>query len=130
MTKKEHGFTVIEIVFIVIIMSIASVVFFIQKNNIEIVQKDDKKKTAINAMYYSLEEVFYKENSFYPQELNSTALRSVDPQLFTDPDGININEPGCAYTYIPVNCSDNKCQKYTLKAELDNEGDYEKTSKN
>lgn len=130
MIKKESGFTVIELIFIIILIGASSIIFFIQKNSIEIVKNDDSKKTAINAMYYSLEEVFYKENKYYPQSINSDILKSVDPQLFTDPYGISINEPNCAYTYTPINCEDNKCKKYILKAELNNENDYKRESKN
>jgi len=40
--------------------------FFVQKDNIQTIANDDKKKTAINAMYYGLEKVFYAKNKFYP----------------------------------------------------------------
>ena len=50
MTKKSHGFTVIELIFIIVVVGIASVIFFVQKNNLQLVADDSAKKTAINAM--------------------------------------------------------------------------------
>lgn len=130
MTKYSHGFTVIEILFVSLIAITASVLFFIQKSNLEIVASDNTKKTAINAMYYSLEESFYPTNKYYPQTISSDILKTVDPALFTDPSGTKINTAGSAYTYTPTNCQDSKCKSYTLKATLQNEADYIKTNKN
>lgn len=130
MTKQISGFTVIELIFAIVILSTASIIFFVQKNNIEIVAQDDAKKTAINSMYYALEKVFYKENGYYPQSISDENLRSVDPTLFTDLNGIKLGQSGCAYSYIPTDCTDGKCQKYTLRADLAKEDDYEKTNAN
>jgi hypothetical protein len=114
----------------VIILGFASILFFVQKNNIQIATQNNTKKTAINAMYYGLEEVFYPANKYYPQTIESDNLKSVDPALFTDPAGIKLGTAGSAYTYTPTNCSDNKCKSYTLKAALTNEADYIKNSRN
>jgi len=129
MIKKSNGFTVIELLFIVVLLGAASVLFFIQKNSIETSAQDNTKKTAINSMYYSLEEVFYPTNKYYPQTISSDNLKSVDPALFTDPSGIKLGTAGSAYTYTPTNCAENKCKSYTLKAKLANESDYTKTNK-
>jgi len=130
MKKHSSGFTVIEIIFVAVIASVVSVLFFMQKNNLEIVASDNTKKTAINAMYYSLEEVFYPKNGYYPQTISSNNINTIDPALFTDTSGVKINTEGSSYTYTPTNCIDNKCKSYTLKATLDNEDDFVKTSKN
>jgi len=129
MNKKSRGFTVVEIVFIVLVISVACVLFFLQKNSVTSVARDDQRKTAINAMYYSLEEVFYKTNGYYPSSIDETVLPSVDPALFKDPDGIKIGQSGSSYRYEPVNCTDNKCKAYTLRTTLDNEADFVKTNK-
>jgi type II secretory pathway pseudopilin PulG len=127
--KKSSGFTVIELIFVIALFGFASILFFVQKNNLNIVNQDNEKKIAINAMYYSLEEVFYVSNGYYPQTINSSNLKSVDPSLFTDSSGIKINTDGSAYTYTPLNCNDNKCKSYKLKATLAKESDYIKTSR-
>ena len=130
MTKHSNGFTVIELIFVAVLVGVASVVFFIQKQNLEVIAQDNTKKTAINAMYYSLEEVFYAANKYYPQSISSDNLKSVDPTLFTDPNGVKIGTAGGDYSYSPTDCTDKKCKSYTLKATLENEGDYIKTSLN
>jgi Tfp pilus assembly protein PilE len=130
MKKRISGFTVIELVFIIIVLGIASIIFFVQKNNVEVIARDNSEKTAINAMYYGLENVFYPANKYYPQTISSTNLTSVEPALFTDPAGVKLGTAGSAYTYTPTNCTDNECKSYTLKATLTNEADYIKTSRN
>jgi type II secretory pathway pseudopilin PulG len=130
MTKNSVGFTVIELLLVIVFISIASIFFFIQKHNLETVANDNTKKTAINAMYYSLEEVFYPANKYYPVSISTDNLKSVDPALFTDPSGVKLGDIGSTYTYTPTNCADNKCKSYTIKTTLDNEADFIKTSKN
>lgn len=129
MNKHSHGFTVVEIIFVVALLATASVFFFVQKNGIEIVARDDSRKTAINAIYYSLEEVFYPAHKYYPQMINTETLPSVDPNLFTDPNGLKLGQAGSDYTYHPTNCTDGQCKSYTLQATLENENDYIKTNR-
>jgi len=128
MEKQSHGFTVIEILFVVVLLGVASVIFFIQKNNLEVVARDDKAKISINAMYYNLEEVFYPANKFYPQTISADNLKAMDPGLFTDSSGVKIGDAGSIYTYEPTNCVDSKCTGYTLKTSLENEADFTKTN--
>lgn len=123
------GFTVIEVVIVVVLLGLASIFFFVQKNSIEVSARDDSRKSSINAMYYSLEEVFYKQNKFYPTSISAEVLPSVDPDLFTDPNGFLIGESDSNYRYEPTGCVDNKCKTYTLRATLENENDYIKTNK-
>ena len=130
MIKRTSGFTVIEIIFIILILGIASVLFFVQKNDVAIAARDQQRKTAINAMYYGLEEVFYKTNNYYPETISQTNLPSVDPALFTDPNGVKIGTSSSNYRYEAANCNDNKCQAYTVRTTLENEADYIKDSIN
>ena len=130
MTKRPNGFTVIELLFITILVGVTSVIFFVQKNNLETLAQDKTQKTAINAMYYGLEEVFYPANKYYPESISSDNLKSVDPALFTDPNGIKIGSAGSVYTYSPTDCTSNQCKSYTLKSTLSNEADFTKKSKN
>jgi type II secretory pathway pseudopilin PulG len=130
MIKRTSGFTVIEIIFIVLILGTASVLFFVQKNDLAVANRDQQRKTAINAMYYSLEDVFYKANNYYPETISETNLASVDPALFTDPNGVKIGTSSSNYRYDATNCNDNKCQAYTLRSTLENEADYVKDSIN
>jgi len=127
--KSSKGFTVVELLFIVLILIAASVIFFIQRNNVEVAARDAQRKTAVNAMYYSLEEVYYGKNKFYPVSIDSKLLSSVDPELFTDPSGNTFGSSTSQYHYEGTNCTNNQCKSYSLRADLENEDDYIKTSR-
>lgn len=130
MNTRTRGFTVIELIVIVLVLAAASVLFFIQKNNVEVAARDNERKTAINAMYYSLEEVFYKVHGYYPQTINATNLPSVDPALFTDPEGNAVGKSNSDYRYEPLNCTNSNCKAYSLRTTLENEVDFVKDSQN
>src|SRR5690606_6807382 len=124
------GFTLIELLIITVLLIAASVLFFVQKESVEVVARDSQRKTSINAMYYGLEEVFYKQNKYYPRNIDSSVLPSVDPELFKDPSGNAIGTSGSDYSYEPFDCNGNKCKKYNLSTRLENEDTYKKTSNN
>lgn len=126
---SNGGFTIIELIFIIVLLAAASVLFFVQKNNLEVAGRDETRKTAINAMYYSIEEVYFKTNGYYPRTIDATVLPSVDPSLFTDPNGVKIGEANSNYRYEPYNCNGDQCKNYTLRTTLENEADYVKTNR-
>ena len=111
------------------VLAIIGTVFWYQKNNIEVANRDDQRKIAINAMYYGLEEVYYKQNSSYPQKIEKNTLTSVDNALLKDPNGETIGSAASDYRYEGKNCTDAKCKSYTLRATLENEADYVKNSR-
>lgn len=129
MERHQSGFTVIELLFVVVILTTASIIFFVQKNNLESAARDGDRKTAINAMHYGLEEVFFKANGYYPRTINETVLPSVDPDLFNDPEGVKLGEASSQYRYEPLDCTDDKCKKYELRTTLENEDDYLKSNR-
>ena len=101
------------------------VLFFIQKANVDAMARDEDRKTAINAMYYALEEYYYPKYGYYPSEISEEVLPVVDPQLFTDPFGTNIGVDGSNYAYEPANCNSSKqCKEYILRAQLEKESTY------
>ena len=59
MAKSKKGFTILELVVVIVFAAILVVLFFLQKTNVDAMGRDDKRKIAINAMYYALEEGFY-----------------------------------------------------------------------
>ncbi len=128
--KSSRGFTVIELIIVIAVIAVASVVFFIQKNNVEVAARDEARKTSINAMYYSLEEVYYQQHKSYPRTVDSKILSSVDPDLFKDPNGVKIGEGASNFRYEPVNCDGDACKSYTLRTTLENEDDFVKQSRN
>lgn len=126
--KNSSGFTVIEVISVIALLAAAGMLFFSQKQNLQISHDDEMRKTAINAMHYSLEESFYKDNGHYPPSIDESILMTVDPELFTDPYGVKLGEPGSDYRYEAIGCTDSECDGYRLSAALVNEADYVKTN--
>ena len=128
--KHTKGFTVIELVVVLVLLSIGLALFVAQKSGVDGAARDDKRKTAINAMYYNLEEVYYTQNGYYPQTIDSKTLRAMDPALFTDPSGNKLGDALSSYRYEPADCSlDGKCKHYTLSSNLEREAEYTKSSR-
>ncbi|HEX6258224.1 MAG TPA: prepilin-type N-terminal cleavage/methylation domain-containing protein [Candidatus Saccharimonadales bacterium] len=122
--KYSRGFTIVELLVAVVFLIGAGTLFIMQKNDLEMAARDAQRKTAINAMHQSLEEVFFKQNRFYPEKLSAEILPSVEPGLFTDPHGKKIGEKDSEYRYEPSACSQGKCEGYTLRTTLEKEADY------
>ena len=91
--------------------------------------RDEQRKTAINAIHYSLEEVYFVNNDAYPRTVSDEILPSVDPELFRDPNGVRIGDGASDYRYEATNCEADFCQAYTLRTILENEDDYVKTQR-
>lgn len=128
--KTKNGFTVIEIVTVSVFAALLFILFFVQKSNLDAMERDDARKIAINAMYYALEEGFYTQNGYYPETISEKNLKMIDPALWTDPSGINLGVEGSSYSYEPANCSNGKCTEYILKATLEKEDIYIKRNRN
>ena len=126
--SRNAGFTVIELVIVVAFLSVAAVFLFIQRSDLIATNNDTIRKTAVNAMYYSLEKVYYQANSAYPETLSSKTLTSVDPALFTDTNGKKPGDSGYEYRYSPTNCTNGQCRNYTLSVNLQKEAIYTKKS--
>ncbi len=142
--KKQAGFTAIELIVALIVLVTLAVFFVIQRNNMEAAGRDQTRKTAINAMYYGLTEVYYQQHSYYPQTISRDILPSVDPTLFTDPDGFTLDGDNCTYTdfndeqavdgdcnykYVPSSCNEaGHCLKFKLTADMETEEAFTRTS--
>ena len=125
--KSKNGFTVLEIIIVAAFASLLLVLFFVQKANIDAMDRDEQRKTAINAMYYALEE---KDHGYYPENISEENIKVIDPALWTDPLGFNLGDSLSSYSYEPANCADGKCKEYILKADLEKEDDYVKYNRN
>lgn len=125
----KKGFTILELVVVATFAGLLFLLFFIQKTNLDALARDEDRKTAINAMYYALEESFYRDNKYYPETISEDNITVIDPALWTDPDGHNLGDPKSNYSYQPANCDNGKCKEYILKAELEKENPYIKTNR-
>ena len=129
-TSMRKAFTVPELLVVCAFAALLLILFFVQKSNVDAMNRDEKRKTAINAMYYALEESYYAKHECYPEEISETVLPVIDPELFTDPSGFYINTNFGSYSYEATNCKDGKCKGYTLRAELEKEDSYIKRNRN
>jgi len=125
--RKEEGFTVIELVIFIVILVVLAVFFILQKIDLEATYDDQQRKTSINAMYYSLTEIYHPAHGYYPSEINEDSFKAVDPELLFDPFGIAIFEPDSEFSYQGLGCDgEGKCQQFRLSARLEKEDDYVK----
>ena len=128
--KAKKGFTVLEIIIVGVFATLLVILFFVQKANLDAIKRDENRKTAINAMYYALEEDFYAKNKYYPETISEENIKVIDPALWTDPSGVNLGDAASSYSYTPANCTDGKCKEYVLKAKLEKEDEYIKYNRN
>lgn len=127
--KLRPGFTVIEIIIAIIVVVIGTILFISGQATIQASIRDTNRKTAINAMYYGLENSYYKQHAYYPQTIDSDVLPVIDPSLFKDPNGIEINQPKSTLHYQAIDCNlDGQCRSYKLEADLEREANYQKQS--
>ena len=127
---KRKGFTVVELLIVIVALGIGGWLFFSEKARTDATQRDADRKIAINAMYYNLEEVFYAKNGYYPSSIDSKVLRAMDPVLFTDPMSTKFGDSRSNYHYDPTGCgTDGKCTGYTLRATMEREVEYIKTNR-
>jgi type II secretory pathway pseudopilin PulG len=128
--SKQRGFTVLELIIAIIFLLIAGTIFYVQKRDLEVAAHDSTRKAAINQIYYNLEDVYYPTSKAYPERLTADSIKGVDPQALKDPHGITVGDNGSDYRYEPKDCKDGKCKSYTLTANLENEADFTKVSRN
>lgn len=126
---KQRGFTVIELLTVFVAIAVIGYVGWNQINTLQTMGRDDKRRTAINAIYYNLEEIYYKQHSSYPKVLTDTTFTGMDKTLLKDPEGTKIGQPNSDYRYEPIRCSANTCKGYTLRTTLEKEADYVKTNR-
>ena len=140
--KSENGFTVVEIIIAIVVLAVLATFFVIQRNSLESAQRDQTRKTAVNAMYYDLKDVFFAKNKYYPKTISRDNLTAMDPNLFTDPNGYILNGDKCTdkdgnvvdasvcnYHYSATDCNaQGQCQQFKLTADMEAEAQFVKTS--
>lgn len=127
---RQRGFTVFELIVAIVILGVIGTVFYVQKRDLDYAKRDSVRKTSVNSIYYNLEDVYFQAHKGYPEKLAADQLKGVDPAQLKDPDGKAVGEQGGNYRYEPKDCKDGLCKSYTLTADMENEADYTKTSRN
>lgn len=127
---RQRGFTVLELIIAVVFLLAAATIFYVQKRDLEVANRDSLRKQAVNSLYYTLEDVYFTANQNYPERLAADQLKGIDPAVLKDPSGITVGEYGSNYRYEPKDCTDGKCKSYVLTADLEHEADFERQSRN
>jgi type II secretory pathway pseudopilin PulG len=123
--KKEEGFTVIEMVIFFVVLIVLAAFFVLQKLDLDASYTDTRRKIAANEIYYSLTDIYYEENGYFPSEITDDTLRGIDPELLIDPWDLTIGDPDSDYQYEGLDCNgDNQCQGFKLTVDLEKEDDY------
>ena len=125
--QTQRGFTLIELIVFILLILVLGIAAFFQIQDIRASERDNQRKTDINAIYYGLEKVFYEKNGYYPEAVDAKTLSYVSPESFKDPNGKEINNRESDYRYNPSGCVEGKCEGYSLRSVLQKEADYVKT---
>ena len=122
--SREGGFTVIELVIFFVILTVLAGFFVVQKLDLESSFADQHRKTAINAIYYNLTEVYFPAKNHYPSTIEQDTLTGIDPDMLYDVFDYMIGDNNSEYIYQGLNCNNNQCKEFRLTAKLDKEADY------
>lgn len=128
--RFSGGFTVVELLVAIAVLTAIGLIFLSQKNTLESIHRDKQRKTAINAIYYNLEEVVKPALGGYPTKLDAKQLKAMDSELLKDPWGKSISESVSNYRYEATGCNGGTvCTGYILRANLEREADFVKTNR-
>ena len=126
---NKNGFTIIELLVCILVLTVIAGVAVANVRALRADNRDEQRKTDINAIYYQLE-AFYERNDYYPEKLSEESLKGIDPQSLKDTNDIAIGEENSEYTYTPKDCNESKCASFELSTELEREATYTKLSLN
>ena len=154
MKKNQSGFTIIELLIVIVVIGILAGLVLTTFNGIQQKARDTERETDIKAVHAQVE-AFWAQKGHYPSltDMNdraaagfvATNLKGLDAGAFKDPKGASVNlvaTPAAnSYAYAVTNSAgttceadDTTCAKYTLTATLEGtlngSGTYFKTSLN
>jgi len=149
--NNADGFTIVEILVIILIIGILSTILVLTYSGIQVRQRNNSRIADIKLIQSGLES-YYTQGGYYPtvSDLNSQAwttknIKGIDPSTFQDPSAKTGNPRFSEfptvnqYSYQPtaangISPCDNKtvaCAKYTLTATLEgNSGTFSEKSLN
>lgn len=124
---NQEGFTVIELLVAILVLVVIAAVAVANIRGLRADNRDEVRKSDINAIYYQLE-AFHERNNYYPKSVSEETLKGIDPDSLTDTNGIVISDSASEYSYAPKDCKKDKCETYELSTELEREATYTKLS--
>ncbi len=142
--RKQSGFTIVELLIVIVVIGILAALVITTFAGVQRKARKTERGTGIKAIHSQLEAYFAEENT-YPtldqiNEANGntdwrkTNMKSLDPEALKDPKGDNSALCSAAsdecYGYVRVvNTTDNTVT-YTLTANLEGGGTFEKKNLN
>ncbi len=142
--RKESGFTIIELLIVIIVIGILATLVITTFSGIQRNARNRAREADINALHSQIE-YYYGQNSKYPTLANlndsawrATNLKGLDAEALTDPQGADatlVSAPAAsAYSYAvtPVDCNNagTDCTAYVLTATYEGGGTFVKNSLN
>lgn len=143
--ESSRGFTVVELVIIMVVIGILAALVLVTYNGISQKDRDTERKKDIDTLYGQLESYQAQtQNSVYPTLANvndsswrNDNMKNLDPAVLQDPKGKSralVAIPVAnSYAYAPTpskcdNAANGNCISYTLTATLEGGGNYIKQS--
>lgn len=132
--SKNHGFTIIELLIVIIIIGILALIGVVAYGNAQQSARNSKRQSDISSLHTAIEAYTTQNSGVYPSlaEMNDAAaggfretnLKGVPAETFTDPKAANSTLAGArtanqyAYVATPAGCdnSTTDCTGYTLIA--------------
>jgi general secretion pathway protein G len=142
--KKNSGFTIIELLIVIIVIGILATLVIVTYNGIQQKARNTKRNTDINAIQGQVE-AYFAQNGKYPTLANvndstwrSTNMKGLDPNALKDPNGstqalvATTTANSYVYAVLPSDCNNagTDCTGYTLTATLEGGGTYSKSALN
>ena len=117
MFRLKKGFTLIELMVVVLIVGLLSSLVVVNVNNSRIAARDARRIADLGTISSALA-AYYADNHFYPTTANfASAIRSAYiANIPTDPINVSPN----IYSYTGCNCVGANCANYLEKSVLEN----------
>lgn len=142
--KKQSGFTIIELLIVIIVIGILATLVITTFSGIQRNARNRAREADLNALHSQIE-YYYGQNNKYPTLANlndatwrAANLKGLDAEALKDPQGANatlVAAPAAgSYSYVvtPTDCNNagTDCTAYVLTATYEGEGTFVKNSLN
>lgn len=123
-SSSQSGFTVAEVFIALAMLLGAGFLIYNQWQYFSLVERNADRRTAINAVHYYLQEVYEPQHGGYPVMLQTDDISAIEGDHLRDPAGRLVTEFQSDLRYEPGSCSEGVCQRYTLRANLEQATDF------